>query len=74
MNPQLMQRIDEKLARLSEQHIAEVLDFVEFLESRAAPVSIQLNQSVKMPPSGRLSALHLDLTGYKFNREEANER
>ena len=34
MNTQLKQRIDEKLEHLSEQRIAEVLDFVEFLESR----------------------------------------
>jgi len=30
MNPHLKQRIDEKLELLSEQRIAEVLDFVEF--------------------------------------------
>ena len=34
MNPQLKKRIDEKLAHLSEQRVAEVLDFVEFLEAR----------------------------------------
>jgi hypothetical protein len=34
MNSQLKQRIDEKLEHLSEQRIAEVLDFVEFLEAR----------------------------------------
>lgn len=34
MNLQLKQRIDEKLGLLSEQRIAEVLDFVEFLAAR----------------------------------------
>ena len=34
MNAQLKQRIDEKLEKLSEQRMAEVLDFVEFLATR----------------------------------------
>ena len=84
MNTQLKQRIDEKLERLSEQRVAEVLDFVEFLESREQPAPPQLadmeealtrlRQIVKTPPNRRLSALRLDLTGYKFDRDEANER
>jgi hypothetical protein len=84
MNAQLKLRIDEKLEHLSEQHIAEVLDFVEFLESREAKLLppqadmdealAQLRQIINTPPQGRLSALRLDLTGYKFNRDEANER
>ena len=42
MNLQLKKRIDEKLAHLSDKRVAEVLDFVEFLEARerlAAPLS-----------------------------------
>jgi hypothetical protein len=85
MNTQLKQQIDEKLEHLSETHIAEVLDFVQFLESkeRQRPplqqASIdealaQLRQIVKTPAKGRLGALQLDLTGYTFNRDEANER
>ena len=85
MNAQLKQQIDEKLEHLSETHIAEVLDFVQFLESkeRQRPplqqASIdealaQLRQIVKTPAKGRLGALQLDLTGYTFNRDEANER
>ncbi len=34
MNVHLKQRIDEKLGLLSEQRMAEVLDFVEFLAAR----------------------------------------
>lgn len=34
MNAQMKQRIDEKLEKLSEQRMAEVLDFVEFLAAR----------------------------------------
>ena len=34
MNLQFKRRIDEKLERLSDKRVAEVLDFVEFLESR----------------------------------------
>jgi hypothetical protein len=44
MNLQLKQRIDEKLAHLSEQRIAEVLDFVEFLEARER-ISAPLNNA-----------------------------
>ena len=29
---------------------------------------------VKSPPKGRLGPPYLDLTGFKFNRDEANER
>ncbi len=85
MNAQLKQQIDERLEHLSETHIAEVIDFVQFLESkeRQRPplqqASIdealaQLRQIVKTPAKGRLGALQLDLTGYTFNRDEANER
>lgn len=34
MNQILKKRIDEKLAFLSDKRVAEVLDFVEFLEAR----------------------------------------
>ncbi|OGT20420.1 MAG: hypothetical protein A2342_03670 [Gallionellales bacterium RIFOXYB12_FULL_54_9] len=34
MNAQLKQRIDKSLERLSEQRMAELLDFVEFLSAR----------------------------------------
>lgn len=34
MNARLKQRIDERLGKLSEQRMAEVLDFVEFLATR----------------------------------------
>jgi len=34
----------------------------------------RLRQIVKTPPNRRLSALRLDLTGDKFDRDEANER
>jgi hypothetical protein len=87
MNAQLKQQIDEKLERLSETHIAEVLDFVQFLESkeRQSPppppqqasldeALTQLRQIVKTPAKSRLGALQLDLTGYTFNRDDANER
>jgi hypothetical protein len=70
MSAQLKQQIDEKLEHLSETHIAEVLDFVKFLESkeRQSPppplqqASIdealaQLRQIVKTPAKGRLGPL-----------------
>lgn len=83
MNTQLKQRIGEKLEKLSEQHVAEVLDFVEFLENREQVNSLQpinmdkaqsrLHQLVP-PLHNHLSPPYLDTTGFKFNREEANER
>lgn len=88
MNAQIKQQIDERLEQLSDSRMAEVLDFVEFLNSKEqaakakhAPVlagmdAVQnrLRQIVTMPPQGRLTGLQLDLTGYKFDRDDANER
>jgi len=48
MNTPLKQRIDEKLDRFSERRVAEVLDFVEFLENRdraAAPAARDADHS-----------------------------
>ncbi|HLA35177.1 MAG TPA: hypothetical protein VJ001_09980 [Rhodocyclaceae bacterium] len=84
MNLHLKQRIDESLEFLSEQHMAEVLDFVESLKEKQRQ-AIQNNaaiekaleefrQLLKSPPKGRLTAIELDLSGFKFNRDEANER
>ena len=43
MNTQLKQRIDEKLEHLSAQRVAEVLDFVEFLEARERSATASSN-------------------------------
>jgi erythromycin esterase-like protein len=88
MNAQLKQQIDERLARLSDSRMAEVLDFVEFLNAKeqagdaeragvlggSDAVQNRLRQIVTLPPQGRLTALQLDLAGYKFDRQEANAR
>ncbi len=84
MDSQLKQQIDETLAYLSEQHVAEVLDFVRFLQNKerqSTPQQIgmdealaRLREIVKTPAKGRLSPPYLDTTGFKFDREEANER
>lgn len=86
MNTQMKQRIDETLAHLSEQRVAEVLDFAEFLagkenslpepdhQARIEAALAQFREIVQSPPKGRLSPPYLDLTGFKFNRDEANER
>lgn len=82
MNTPLKQRLDETVAQLTEQRQAEVLDFAEFLRARDQTVaqnrmdegSALMRRIIKAPPKARLSALQLDLTGYKFNRDEANER
>jgi len=88
MNTPIKQQIDQRLQQLSEQRMAEVLDFVEFLAmkeqaTRAQPAPAlgriesaieRLSRIVKADPKGRLKALQLDLTGFKFDREEANPR
>jgi hypothetical protein len=117
MNTPLKQRIDEKLDRFSERRVAEVLDFVEFLENRdraAASAARDADHSgvslagmtptlnewsgeareqavetrsqrieaalalmreiIQSPPKGKLGPPFLDLTGFKFNRDEANAR
>lgn len=45
MNTQLKQRIDQKLEHLSEQRMAEVLDFVEFLETRERAAAAALDDA-----------------------------
>jgi len=88
MNTPIKQQIDQRLQQLSEQRMAEVLDFVEFLAmkeqtTQAKPTPAlgriesaieRLSCIVKAGPKGRLKALQLDLTGFKFDREEANAR
>ncbi|MBK7000197.1 MAG: DUF2281 domain-containing protein [Rhodoferax sp.] len=82
MNTQLKQRIDETVAQLTEQRQAEVLDFAEFLRARDQAAAQRkmdegvalMREIIQSPPKARLSALKLDLTGFKFNRDEANER
>lgn len=74
MNVQLKQRIDEKLERLSEQRVAEVLDFVEFLEGRERATASAHSTPMKTPSADLLSPPFLDTRGFKFDRDEANER
>ncbi len=88
MNTPIKQQIDQRLQQLSEQRMAEVLDFVEFLAMKEQATQAQpapalgriesaierLSRIVKADPKGRLKALQLDLTGFKFDREEANAR
>ncbi len=82
MDTQLRQRLDETVAQLTEQRQAEVLDFAEFLRARDQAAAQRrmdeamalVREIIQSPPKGRLSAMQLDLTGYKFNRDEANER
>ena len=45
MNTPLKQRIDEKLDHLSPQRVAEVLDFVEFLEARERAAATALSEA-----------------------------
>lgn len=46
MNPQMKQRIDEKLAQLSDQSGAQILDFADFLASKESKHS-STNQEIQ---------------------------
>lgn len=84
MNTQLKQKIEEEIESLSDLHMAAVLELVEMLknkqcedaqnEAEIAAALQELKTIIKEPPKGRLTAIRLDLTGFKFNREEANAR
>lgn len=74
MNALLKQRIDEKLEHLSEQRVTEVLDFVEFLEGRERAAASRHSTPIKTPSTDFLSPPFLDTRGFKFDRDEGNER
>lgn len=84
MNTPMKQRMDETMDQLAPQYQSELLDFGDFLNAKqqaslVQPLSVEearalLREIVKSLPKGRLGSPYLDLTGFKFNREEANER
>jgi hypothetical protein len=67
----LAERLSEEAKSLPDETLAEVLDFLAFLKSRQTEV-----------PAGRstqdleeaLAPYRVDMTGFRFSREEANER
>ena len=69
MNTQLKQRIDEKLEHLSEQRMAEVLDFVEFLETRERAAAAALDEA----PDGTTYLLGVEKTLNEWS-SEADDR
>jgi len=67
----LADRIYEEVKGLGEETCVEVLDFVEFLKRRRsdAPVEERRRGLEKA-----LEPYRVDLSGFRFDREEANER
>ena len=67
----LADRIYEELKNLPEETCAEVLDFVEFLKRRRPEAK---TEERKRALGKALEPYRVDLTGLRFDREEANER
>jgi len=84
MNRQLIQRMEQTMSQLPPQYQSEWLDFGDFLaakvqthqtsSSRVEDARLLVREMVNSPAKGRLGPPFLDLSGFKFNREEANER
>ncbi len=84
MNRRLQQRLEQTMSQLPPQYQSELLDFGDFLKakfqaSRASASRIDdalllIRETVNSPAQGRLGPPFLDLSGFKFDREEANER
>ncbi len=84
MNRQLQQRMAQTMSQLPPQYQSELLDFGDFLKaklqagrtsaSRIENALLLIHETVNSPTQGRLGPPFLDLSGFKFNREEANER
>ncbi len=84
MNTQLMQRLEQTMSQLPPQYQSELLDFGDFLKAKlkANPVPASsaeealelLRELVTSTAKGQLGPPFLDLSGFKFNRDEANER
>ena len=84
MNTQLMQRMEQTMSQLPPQYQSELLDFGDFLKAKLQtnqePAStdedalLLLRELVTTTAKGKLGPPFLDLSGFKFNRDEANER
>jgi hypothetical protein len=84
MNRQLKQRMEQTLSQLPPQYQSELLDFGDFLAAKlqanrtsascVEDALLLVREMVNTPAKGRLGPPFLDLTGFKLNREEANER
>lgn len=84
MDTQLMQRMKQTMSQLPPQYQSELLDFGDFLkaklQTKQEPASslddalLLLRELVTTTAKGKLGSPFLDLSGFKFNRNEANER
>lgn len=84
MNRQLIQRMEQTMSQLPPQYQSEWLDFGDFLAAKVQTnqtssscvedARLLVREMVNSPAKGRLGPPFLDLSGFKFNREEANER
>lgn len=67
----LADRIYEELKDLPEDVCSEVLDFIAFLKQRRPQ---ETTEERKRALEKALEPYRVDLTGFRFDREEANER
>ena len=68
----LAARIYDKVLSLPQQAAHEVLHFAEFLAARNAAATAQ--QAVKQDAAAFYARYQADLSGYRFDRDEANAR
>lgn len=89
VNP-LRERLAEEISQLPDTKLAEVLDFIHYfrlgLQAAQSASSQQptqagqhdileeLRRCIRQPNAALLGAFSLDLSGFRFDREEANER
>jgi hypothetical protein len=73
----IAEKIFEVVKTLPDQQAAEILDFAEFLQARQTG-QLHLPEEDQEKRKARLlecfSKFQIDLTGFKFDREEANAR
>ncbi|MCZ2103431.1 MAG: DUF2281 domain-containing protein [Comamonadaceae bacterium] len=68
----LATRIYDKALSLPQQAASEVLHFAEFLAARHAKPAAQ--QAAKQDAGAFYARYQADLSGYRFDRDEANAR
>jgi Protein of unknown function (DUF2281) len=66
--------IAEEAKSLPPEKQAEVLDFIEFLKTKINRIQTDVVPKTPEEIDALFSGFNIDLTGYKFDRDEANAR
>jgi phage shock protein A len=73
----IAEKVFETVKSMTDQQAAEVLDFAEFLIVRKeaqAPTGGELREQRKADLMREFAKFHVDMSDFKFDREEANAR